>query len=166
MAGLEDPCSSEFVKNIKCGILRECGKPSKPKEPLLAEDLAKLVLHFNSNVNLMDMRFITMSLLSFSGFLRFAEVIQLKRSDLEIDDSQVKIMLGSSKTDQLRKGATVVIARTNKFTCPVTALEKYLKMGKINIDSGEYLFRKVSFCKKKGEYVIRVLEKFLSILEY
>jgi hypothetical protein len=107
MAGLEDPCSSEFVKNIKCGILRESGKPSKHKEPLLAEDLAKLVyLHFNSNVNLMDKRFITMSFLSFSGFLSFAEVIQLKRSNLEIDDRQVKIMLESSKTDQSIKAGS------------------------------------------------------------
>jgi hypothetical protein len=100
--------------------------------------------------------------------LRFAEVIQLKQSDLELGDRLFKIMLGSSKTDQLRKGATVVIARTSKFTRPVSASEKYLKMGKINTDSGEYLFRKVSFCKKKREYVlrevspilIRVLKKF------
>jgi hypothetical protein len=94
-----------------------------------------------------------MSFFSFSGFLRFAEEIQLKRSDLEIDDRQVRIMLRSSKTDQIRKGATVVIERTNKSTCPVTALEKYLKMGKINTDSGEYLLRNVSFCMKNKNMV-------------
>ena len=155
LAGLTDPCSDEFIKNVKTGILRVTGKPVKQKEAISSNDIEKLVVHFDSETNLLHKRFITMSLLSFAGFLRFDELVRIRRSDVEIDSVQVKLFIHSSKTDQTKKGCSVVIARTHKETCPVKALEKYIEMSKIQEDSDEFLFRKVVYCKKKGTYALR-----------
>ena len=63
----------------------------------------------------------------------------------------LKIHIPKSKTDQLRKGDEVVIARTSASTCPVKMLERYIHMAKIEeMDTELFLFRSV-IKSKKGE---------------
>ena len=64
----------------------------------------------------------------------------------------VKLQIPRSKTDQLRKGSEVVIARSRQDTCPVNMLERYMKMGKIPKDSKLFLFRQITKTKG-GEYL-------------
>jgi len=96
-----------------------------------------------------------MSLLSFSGFLRFSECVSLRRSDILISEISMKLTISSSKTDQKRKGQSVIVSRTGKITCPVKALENYLFLAEIPDLSDCYLFRKVAFCKKSNKHVLR-----------
>ena len=51
-------------------------------------------------------------LVSFSGFLRFNELVSIKRSDLVFKDDCVKVNIRKSKTDQLRKGDLTFICKT------------------------------------------------------
>jgi len=61
---------------------------------------------------------------------------------LELVILQLKI--SCSKSDQLRNGDKVVIARTGPDTCPVAMLEKYLSQAVItSLNSNGMLFRAI-----------------------
>ena len=55
--------------------------------------------------------------------------------------SYVSIFLESSKTDQLRQGAWIVIARSGQPTCPVKTLEHYIVAAQIDMSDDSPLFR-------------------------
>ena len=57
------------------------------------------------------------------------------------------INVQSSKTDQYREGASLVIACTGSVTCPVSMMERYFRVGKLEHTSHEMLFRGIN----KGE---------------
>lgn len=110
---------------------------------------------FKDDRNLLNRRFIVMSLLSFSGFLRFQEVVNLKRNNISLKEKQMKIFIPVSKTGQNQKRQPVVIARTAHETCPLQAMELYLKLSKIPVSSNDFLFRRICFCKKLDTYSLR-----------
>ena len=64
----------------------------------------------------------------------------------------IKLNIPRSKTDQLRKGNEVIIAKSGHDTCPVSMLKKYMQMGRIQKDSKLFLFRQITKTKK-GEYL-------------
>ena len=53
-----------------------------------------------------------MYVLSFSGFLRSCEMLELRRSDISFHSDHMSIFIHKSKTDQLREGKTLVISKT------------------------------------------------------
>ena len=60
IAGLEDPCKSNLVKQIKQGVIRQVSKPVVSKEPLSPVDIKRIVQVYGSSQNLLDLRFVTM----------------------------------------------------------------------------------------------------------
>jgi len=62
-------------------------------------------------------------LLSFVGFLRVNELIHIRPCKYLF----MMIKLHCSRTDQLRKGDEVIIARSGKVTCPVTKVQEYMQ---------------------------------------
>ena len=75
-----------------------------------------------------------MALLLFAGFLRYNEIAQLKIQDVIICDTHLQLAIQKSKTDQYRKGNELVIHKSNKITCPVLNLEKYMRVASIGLD--------------------------------
>ena len=75
-----------------------------------------------------DLRIINICSIGFAGFLRYSELAALKESDLHILPDHMEIFIESSKTDQYRDGAWVVIARTSAKTCPVSMAERYISV--------------------------------------
>lgn len=67
----------------------------------------------------------------------------------------MNIFIEKSKTDQLRVGNSVLIARTNSDTCPVHMLKSYLLQANIANNSQEFIFRSVTFCKGTNTYILR-----------
>ena len=53
-----------------------------------------------------------------------------------------------SKTDQLRKGDELLIARTRNATCPVAMLEWYMRQMRTSWEDQCFFFRPI--CKSKG----------------
>ena len=54
----------------------------------------------------------------------------------------MELFIESSKTDQLRQGARVVVARTNSELCPVAMLERCMSMANVTCDGTDsFLFR-------------------------
>ena len=83
----------------------------------------------------------------FAGFLRYDELANIRCCDLQLSPRCVTIKIPKSKTDQLRQGKEVLVARTGSDTCPVAMLEQYLKRGHIDLSSQLFLFRPITGSK-------------------
>jgi len=157
LAGYSDPCKSDLCISVREGAHRTIGhKIVNKKEPITPEILNKIVAKYGQDYsNLSEIRICCMCLLSYAGFLRFSELANLRRSDLEFCNSHVSLFIQKSKTDRYRAGTHVLIARTSNNTCPVNMLEKYLSLSSIDIGSSEFIFRSLCFCKKSNSYKLR-----------
>ena len=54
-----------------------------------------------------------MCLLRYAGFLRFDELVNVRRSDIFIQEMQIKLYISKGDTDQLKSGSLEAIAKTN-----------------------------------------------------
>ena len=84
-----------------------------------------------------------MALISFSGFLRFDEVSNLKCNDIVIHEDYISIFIHKSKTDRYRQGNEIVIAKGSSSACPMLMLLKYISMAGISLSSSQFLFKPV-----------------------
>ena len=98
-------------------------RPVVKKEPATVEMLEAIVDNAEKSGSLSDLRLATASLLGFAGFMRAAEVLELRPCDIVISEEMMKLCITSSKTDQLRQGDKALLARTGSRTCPVAMLE-------------------------------------------
>ena len=62
-------------------------------EPLTWEILQKTVQAYGTGMNLLDLRFVTMCLLGYAGFLRFDELVNIRRGDNFIHEMQIKLYI-------------------------------------------------------------------------
>ena len=74
---------------------------------------------------------------------RYNELAKIRECGVQLFEDLLEIFIESSKTDQYRNGAVVVIARTGTNCCPVAMLERYMHLANISVAnlSVEYLFR-------------------------
>ena len=73
--------------------------------------------------------------LTFAAFIRFDELAKLVRSDVKIENDMLKLFFQSSKTDQCRNGAWIVVASSRKATCSVAMMNRYLDRAGLSSDS-------------------------------
>ena len=152
LAGIPSQTETTLVQTTIQGLRRMLAKPIQKKESMTVEMLQAMVKDVDRNVTLTNVRLVTACLLAFAGFLRFDELVNIRCCDLILDQEMLKIHIPRSKTDQLRKGDEVLIARSEAFTCPVRMLERYIRMANIKLDSSGFLFRQITKTKK-GEYL-------------
>ena len=151
LAGVVSPTTAILVQATLQGLRRMLAKPVQKKEPVTIEMLMAMVDDLNKNETLANLRLTAACLLAFAGFLHFNELVNIWCCDVAIGVDMLKIRILKSKTDQLRKGDEVVIARTSASTCSVKMLERYIHMAKIEeMDTKLFLFRPI-FKSKKGE---------------
>ena len=152
LAGLESPTNHPTVLLIKEGAVRmrsqKCNR-KEPSEPVHLKDLASQA-NFE---DLLQLRSLDMYVLSFSAFLRSAEILELLRSDIVYKSDHMEINIVKSKTDQLREDKSLVIAETGGDLCPVKLLQLYLSKAEISDNSKEYIFRPISSSKKLKKFV-------------
>ena len=148
---VEDPTQHPLVKQVLAGAKRILAQRTSKKEPITPEILEQLVRRFGaSDAKLSDVRTITMCLVAFAAFLRFSELAGLKESDVLIFDDHMELYIESSKTDQYRDGAWVVVSRTDSGLCPVTMTEQYISLANIGKSQECHLFRGL-LVTKNGE---------------
>ena len=140
LAGLDSPMDKPIVQTILQGLKRILCKPVQKRKSVTTEILADMVQDTNKQLTLSNLRITTFSLLAFAGFLRFDEAVHIRACHVEISTDMVRIWLPHSKTDQLRQGQEVLIARTNTATCPVAMLECYMTAAEITLGSELFLF--------------------------
>ena len=76
-------------------------------------------------------------------YFQFDELAKLYELDIVVRKEHIEIFIESSKTDQLRDGAWVVIACTDSPLCPVAMLECYMHMANATGACEKDLFRAI-----------------------
>ena len=151
-----NPCDCKFLHNVLQGLKRIHARPIVKKDPITPVIIQAIVGKFGGSGSLVDLIICTMILLAYAGFLRYNELISIRRCDLELFDSHVSIFIMKSKTDIYRQGAWVLIGATHSSTCPVEMLKKYLNVAELYDEADEeFLFRPVSFCSSNNVYKLR-----------
>ena len=162
-----------LLKDCINGLRRSLSKPRIPKDIVEIQHVKDIIDGVDYS-DLKDLRTVCLIVLAFFGFLRFNELVALKRSDFTFSGSHMKILIRQSKTDQLRAGNAILISVLSKY-CPVSLMHIYFIMAKIPTDSEYYVFRNImgkgreTKLRPKNEHMtytrIReiVLEKFKSI---
>lgn len=122
------PTDSDLVKNILEGAKRSLSVPIKKKEPITPDMLSQMFDRLYCENNLYNQRTISACLLSYSGFLRVSELLNLKTCDIQFFLSHMSVFIQKSKTDIYRDGDRIIIARTGNKLCPVKNLESFFRM--------------------------------------
>jgi integrase len=156
MSGLPSPTDQPFVVSVRDGAIRLLSNGrSNRKEPLDIQFLKDVCVQSNLD-DLVQLRNVVMFVLSFAGFLRSSEVIQLKSGEVRFSEGFVTLVIRKSKTDQLRDGQTVVLAELKDcILCPVKLLRSYFNKAAIHAPTNEYLFRPISVCRQ-GKRLVSV----------
>ena len=130
------PSDHPLVKSILAGAQRLLAHQTTKKEPITVSQLEQLVAcKADSMASLYNIRSVIICLLAFAAFLRFDELAKLVRFDVKIENDMLKLFIQSSKTDQYRDGAWIVVASSGKATCPVAMMYRYLERAGLSCDS-------------------------------
>ena len=118
-------------------VLRTLAKLVYKKSPFTVDKLQAIVKDAKRTNTLTSLQLAAICLVSFAGFLQFDELANMRPCDLAIREGHLIIQIPHSKTNQLRQGNEVVIARSSSETCPVAMLETYIQRGDIQMNSGK-----------------------------
>lgn len=154
------PTDSDLVKNILEGAKRRLSVPIKKKEPITPDMLSQMFDRLYCENNFYNQRTISACLLSYSGFLRVSELLNLKTCDIQFFLSHMSVFIQKSKTDIYRDGDRINIARTGNKLCPVKNFESFLEWSNTPLDTDVFVFRNLT--KTKENYVFRKENKPLS----
>ena len=147
LMGVQSVTEKPLVRASLKGLRRKLAKPVVKKRPVTAGMLRKMAQALGQKPTLAEVRLLAAATLAFAGFLRYDELANLKCCDVVFHQDHLVLHIRSSKTDQLRHGAEVVIARTGTVTCPVSVLQHYYCMAGIVDGSEEKLFRGITKTK-------------------
>ena len=150
VADLTTPCSNSWLKLCLEGCIRSVARPVVKKEPLTSQMIGSFVERFGSeDSSLADLRITCLIVMAFAGFLRISEVLNLRINQINILNTHCEMFIEKAKTDVMRDGNIVPVARTDNSTYPVKLLERYLFKSKINALSSEFIFRPVVFVNQE-----------------
>ena len=94
LAELKNPCQFDLVNFGREGAHRKIGHMITKKEQITPDILKKIVCTYgNTNCNLKDLRIASMCLICYSGFIRFSELVNLRRSDITFFPTYIKLFV-------------------------------------------------------------------------
>ena len=144
MAGIPSPTDNSIVETVRSASKRIlCTAIINRKEPISSSVIHDIISRSNLE-NPVELRNITLYVLSFAGFFRFEDVSRIRRNDIFFNEGFMVIKVPKSKNDQLCRGDEVIISELPSPACPVKFLKKYLAKSKIPPDSRDLIFRPIS----------------------
>jgi len=130
---LDSPASlnnNPGVADTLHGIQRRLGVKQQRKEPLTRERIVEVLGILDGPIA--AARDKALLLIGFAGALRRSELAAMRFEDVTWHRKGITINLPRSKTDQEAKGRTIeILWGVHKQTCPVTALENWLKISQV-----------------------------------
>ena len=113
---------------VREAAVRKLGQGNNKKDPISSTTMSKIVNKYaHVNADLMELRVASICILSFTGFLRYDELSNIKFCDVLFGSNYMKIFLESSKTDVYRVGHWVYISALKSNNCPVRIIKRYLR---------------------------------------
>lgn len=162
--GLDDPTTNFLVKSMFETAHRLCKVTVNKKSPVDIKHIHALyeALVHNS-ISLLDFRTMIVCLLGFCGFMRYSEIVAIRRYDILFCRGFLKIFIEKSKTDIYRDGKWLYISACDSKCCPVANLQLYLaKADIIDPHSDQFIIRAVTKFPKKKLEKLRETNKPLS----
>eukprot|EP00731_Ephydatia_muelleri_P012648 Em0006g1542a len=104
-------------------------------------------LHLVLYMQHLKVRLLAVCLVAYAGFMRCEELVKLRGCDVTFNAEGMVVKIESSKTDQYREGASLVIAHTGQVIWPVAMMERYCLMGEVDHTSQAKLFRGIVHAK-------------------
>jgi site-specific recombinase XerD len=125
-AGLPSPRSAAEVREVLRGIRRTLGVAPLQKNPILVEDLRRMVATLPED--LLGVRDRAMLLVGFAGAFRRSELVGLDLADVVFTVEGLEVTLRRSKTDQEGQGRKLGIPYgSTAGVCPVRCLKRWLE---------------------------------------
>ena len=104
IVGYQNPCPTSLSYNVLEGIKRILAYSATKKSPVTVLQLDEMYNYFGTKtISLSNLRTILICVLSFMGFLRFIEVIKLRRCDIIKNKAFLSVFIEKSKTDVYRE---------------------------------------------------------------
>lgn len=132
------------VRDVLAGIRRRHGRPPTQKDPVLGDDILRMIGTLGGDLR--GIRDRAILLIGFAGGLRRSEIVGLDQGEAQTDEGSgwIEILDGGALLHI--KGKTgwrdVEIGRgSNDLTCPVAALELWIRLARV--EHGP-VFRRVS----------------------
>jgi site-specific recombinase XerD len=147
-AGYPAPSDDATVRAVWRGIRRSKGTAPTKKQPLLTEDVKRLLTVLPDS--LAGARDRALLLLGFAGAFRRSELVALDVADIErVPDRGALVTIRRSKTDQEGQGERIPLhTGADPATCPVRALATWLEMS--GIEAGP-IFRPIDRHRRLGD---------------
>jgi hypothetical protein len=116
-----------------------------------------LFLKYNTfNRTLKELRLLVICTLSYTGFLLYDELSNIKVNNVTFHEQYVDILIPKSKTDCYRSRKNVLIVKLNTPQCPVTILQCYIREVKIELSTDKYIFRPLTYFNRNKNYMMRI----------
>ena len=161
IVGYQNPCPTSLSYNVLEGIKRILAYSPTKKSPVTVSQLYEMYNYFGSKtISLSNLRTILICVLSFMGFLRFGEVVKLRRCDIIINKTFLSIFIEKSKTDVYREGSWVYLTKLDTALCPIELISQYFKKGNIRDNCQKYIFRGIITTKSHSK--LRNCDKHIS----
>jgi site-specific recombinase XerD len=124
MAGALSPTQDIAVRTVLAGIRRVKGSAQTGKQPILTEDLRRMIAKLPDSVA--GERDRALLLVGFAGAFRRSELVGLNVEDLSFTGDGLVVELRRSKTDQEGQGRRVGIPFGRRgLTCPVEGMRAW-----------------------------------------
>ena len=114
----------------------------------------------NKTISLSNLRTLLIFALSFTRFLRFSEVVKLRRCDIIISKTFLSRFIEKSKTDVYREGIWVYLTKLDTALCPTELVSQYFKKRNIRDNCQKYIFRGIISTKLHSK--LRTCDKHIS----
>ena len=125
--------ASDFITKVLEGIKRLYGHTENTKSLLSSSDLKRVFQYLGGvEMNLTNLRFMMILVLSFMSFLRFSELSILERSDFILHNTRMSTLIEKNKTDIYRIDPT-------KF--PLHSLRSGAALAAAKLDENDRLFK-------------------------
>ena len=138
---MQDPTVHPCVRNLLESSKRRNVRGRGKKDPVSSSHIRQLFVKYISSTDLLVVRDLCIIVVCFSAFLRYDEVSNLKCNDVEFHVDYMSLYIRKSKTDQYRSGNRVLVAKLDTVACPVGAVQRYIRLASIDLNSSHFLFK-------------------------
>ena len=161
---LPSPIDHATVRKVLAGVKRTAAKPAVQRMPLSFKILEEVGHKVREDSSLKAWRTFWRMNIEFYALLRWEEVAVLRISDLSFHNQHMDVNVSKSKTDQMRQGANVRVARQlqKPHACPVNIILVYIRMLKYPAGFDGSVQPRILFCqgvhKGSQEHVFKLLK--------
>ena len=149
-----DPLDEKFVKRVYECALRTVVPVRNMKAPLSKDIIKGIFDNLSPLATLKEVRDASIICLAFSLLLRHDEVSHLSCSHISSLGNGFKIKIISSKTDKLRAGRDVFLAKTEGTYSTFNLFSRYLSLAKLSLGQNHFVFGPLVSDTEKGCHVL------------